>query len=429
MSIQFKNGFYYVIINYRDHNNKKKNKWYKTDCRNMTQAEKWERNKRTDLERGDSVIGDKMRVEAFLNQWFEAIIVPKKRPSTIAYYKSLIATVSKGIGNAVLDKVSPIDIQTFINLELKRKIEPKWKEKTTKKPHIAPKKIEKTVSISTVKKEFDLLRYALDKAVAWGLIPKNPCDSVELPDNNKTEQKVYTPALAQTAQDKAKGEEIEVPILLGIQCGLRRGEVCGLRWSDINLKDKSVHINKSLDRMKIADAKEYEEKDGYEVIWESQYNSRSKSILVLGPVKTDESEGYIPLPENVVTILTALKKQQKKNKLKSPKYHDLDFVLCKENGLPWDPDYLYNQFIDFLDMNGLPKIRFHDLRHTHATLLLRSKVDIKIVSQKLRHKKASFTADTYQHVSEDMQQETADIMDKMFSGLDKRLDATKKPAR
>lgn len=145
------------------------------------------------------------------------------------------------------------------------------------------------------------------------------------------------------------------------------------------------------------------------------YTAKTKTVLALGPVKTDESEGYIPLGENVIHVLKKEKLRQKKYALEYGKaYKALDFVWCHNFGSPFDPVYLYNQFTKMLEDNNLRKIRFHDLRHTHATLLLRSHVDIKIVSQKLRHKKSSFTQETYQHVAEDMQQETANIMDEMF---------------
>jgi integrase len=104
------------------------------------------------------------------------------------------------------------------------------------------------------------------------------------------------------------------------------------------------------------------------------YTSKTKNVLALGPVKTDESEGYIPLSENIIRVL------KKKRKIASKKYtleygaayKSFDFIWCRDFGSPFDPNYLYNQFTKMLADNNLRKIRFHDLHHTHATLLLQS---------------------------------------------------------
>jgi len=121
------------------------------------------------------------------------------------------------------------------------------------------------------------------------------------------------------------------------------------------------------------------------------------------------------LQKNVVHILRVERTQEKRLQLEyGAAYKELDFVWCHPPRIPYDPDHLYKHFIKLLETNEMPIIRFHDLRHTHATLLLRSKVNIKGVSKNLRHTKASFTQNTYQHVENDMLQETADIMDKLF---------------
>lgn len=192
-------------------------------------------------------------------------------------------------------------------------------------------------------------------------------------------------------------------------CGLRRGEICGLRWEDINFKEKSAFIRNSLSL------------------------NRETKQLELGPVKTDDSEGYISLPNVVGLVLESELKRQKLNKIQlGPCFKKIEYVCCHKDGSPLYPSSLYQNFVRFIKRQNqsvdsdetiieedkeklkLPVIRIHDMRHTHATLLLRQHIDIKIVSKKLRHKKASFTADYYQHVTNDMQNETATAMDDMF---------------
>lgn len=197
MSIQKKGDIYYVVITYKDANNKKKHKWHNSGP-SIKEAQRFERELRTDIDRGDKVISDKIKVEQFLNQWLKDVIAPKKRPATTSCYQSLIKNIVLGIGNVELDKLTGIKIQQYLNKELKRKITPKYSETPKKKSYKEPKKIEKTISATSVRKQYSLLKQALDKAIAWGLIPKNPCTSVDPPENNKPKQAAYTPEEAQT---------------------------------------------------------------------------------------------------------------------------------------------------------------------------------------------------------------------------------------
>ena len=223
-----------------------------------------------------------------------------------------------------------------------------------------------------------------------------------------------------------------LPAALGFLVGLRRGEICALRFQDIDLESKSACIRHSLDRMKKADAEKLF--DEGKITWFGRAAKKGDSVLVLGPLKTDSSEGYVPLPDIVVNAIKEEQKIKKRQKLKfGMSYKDNDFLWTTDDGNPQDPDHLYHGFkLLISNYNAkiaadeeltdeqkaeltLPTIRPHDMRHTHATLLLRSKIDIKIVSKKIRHKRASFTADYYQHVSNDMQNETATAMDALFT--------------
>jgi integrase len=246
MSIQKKGDTYYVVVMYRDLNDKKKYKWYNAGP-SISIAEKMERSIRTDIERGDKVISPRMKLDQFLNQWLETAIAPKKRPSTVAFYGSLMKNVSAGIGNVDLDKLTTIKIQQYLNKELKRKVKPQYIENPKRKPHKEPLKIEKTISPTSVRKQFSMLKQSLDKAVQWGLIPKNPCGAVDPPANSKPKQAAYSPEEAQRLLDVAKDTMLNIPVMLGIQCGLRRGEVCGLRWQDVNLGTGKAFINKTLE--------------------------------------------------------------------------------------------------------------------------------------------------------------------------------------
>ena len=232
--------------------------------------------------------------------------------------------------------------------------------------------------------------------------------------------------------DSAIGTEMYIPTLFGFTVGLRRGEICGLRLQDIDLKNKFASITHSLDRMKLADAERLKKEN--KVVWFGRPAKKGGTVLALGPLKTDASEGYVPLPDLAIEAIKKEILEKKKQKLKLGKsYKALGFLWSTDDGLPQDPDHLYHGFQLLIKNHNkkiaadekltkkqkeeqtLPMIRPHDMRHTHATLLLRKKIDIKIVSQKLRHKRSSFTQDYYQHVQDDMQSETATAMDELFT--------------
>jgi integrase len=425
MSVQKKGDNYFAVVMYRDELGKKKYKWVNAGP-SIREAEKLERRIRADLERGEISFAEKMTLKKYLDKWLETAIKPIRRSSTYDNYKSTVNNITKNLGSLILEKLKPMQIQEHFNKELARGLKP-----------------------TSVRLQYSILNEAMEKAIQWQLIPKNPCIGTEPPSKNKPNSAAFTPQQSQLLLDAAQRTPLYLGIALGVLCGLRRGEICGLRWQDIH--GNSAKIQHSLDRMNVDEAKKIESNKNYAVFWSAQHKEDSKTVLVLGPVKTEESEADIPLPEIVTNELKVTQLSQKLHKQQMGEaYQDNDLVFCWESGIPYDPDYFYkaykkmiksyNQQIDADDKikpEGkeslkLPVLRLHDLRHTHATLLLRNKVDTKVVSRQLRHKRSSFTADVYQHVTKDIQSETANVMDDMFGkkqkneGLENGLEETKK---
>ncbi|MBU2701754.1 integrase [Sporomusaceae bacterium BoRhaA] len=425
MSVQKKGDNYYAVVMYRDEFGKKKYKWVLAGT-SSREAERLERKLRADMERGELVFSNKVTLKSFMEEWMDTAIKPKKRPSTVAFYQYHVDAICKEIGNVDLDKLTPLRVEKWLN-----------------------KQEESGLSSTTIHGRFGTLKTALKKAVQWRSIIHNPCEAIEAPSKNRPKNATLTPDEAEHLMDLLQNSEIYLPTIIGIQCALRRGEVCGLRWQDIDLKNKKAFIKHSLDRMDVETAPREEKKGNVIPIWETT-TEKSKTVLTLGKVKTDESENFISLPNVVLNLLKKEKLVQKQNKLSlGPAYHDVDFVWSKTNGLPQDPDHLYHAFTKMIKRHNsvieiiqkcdkltaeqkkhhqcLPLVRFHDLRHTHATLLLRNKVDTKVVSRQLRHRQASFTANYYQHVTKDMIDEPANVMDKIFGnknieGLEKGLE-------
>lgn len=413
-----KGNEYYAVIYYRDEFNVARKKWIKAGS-SQKEAERLERQFRTDLERGDASIPKKITVREYLNQWLEDIVRPNRRPSTYDNYRYAILSINNLLGDIQLNRLKPINIRKYFD-SVRLRVKP-----TTAHNHYA------------------VLNAALRDAVTeYKLITRNPCEAVPAPRKNKPKSGAYTLEQTQRILDLVQGTEIYICILLGALCGLRRGEICGLRWQDVDVEGKRAYIRHSLDRLPVRYARTMPQGSEHIPLWDCMKNESASTVLALGPTKTEESENSIVLPDFVVREMTDIKQEQELNKIQmGDAYKGLDFVCSWEDGTPFDPDFIYKKFhkilkkynaelaekrrkaegIDAADTQNdekipddLPLLRIHDLRHTAATMMLQANVDVKIVSRTLRHSRSSFTRDVYQHVLEDMQERPATVMDTLF---------------
>ncbi|MFC0559704.1 site-specific integrase [Halalkalibacter alkalisediminis] len=173
--------------------------------------------------------------------------------------------------------------------------------------------------------------------------------------------------------------------------GMRKQEVLGLRWKDIYVDEKVCHIQQTVT----------ETSGGYKVLFRG---------------KTDTSLGKVALPDKAFEYLRRQKVQQENDKnLLGDHYNDQDLVFCRKDGGVLKPSLLNNGFKLCINHIGLPYIRFHDLRHTHATYLLSKGINPKVVQERLRHKDIRTTLGIYGHVTLTMQKEAADLLDKSFN--------------
>src|SRR5690606_37348817 len=190
--------------------------------------------------------------------------------------------------------------------------------------------------------------------------------------------------------ETARRSRYYIPILLAIATGMRRGEILALRWEDVDLEGGRISVRQTL--VKTGDGLQFTDPK----------TDRSRRVIRIGPL--------------LVQALRRLRAQQAQEKLRlGPAYLDRGLGCAQANGKPYDPAEFSKAFTSLAKRAGFPDLRFHDLRHSHATLLLRDGTPIKAVAERLGHASAAFTLDTYGHSLPDMQEAAARVVDALLS--------------
>jgi len=247
------------------------------------------------------------------------------------------------------------------------------------------------LSPRTVKHIHSALNGALRQAVKERLLLHNPCEGVELPRKVNREMRTFSREDLQLFLAKTKNHPHYPAFLLTIGTGLRRGELLGLRWSDVDFHKGMLSIKQQI--------------------------VRGRHGLLFGEPKTPKSKRSIALHKELIDVLKAHKKQQNEVRLLlGAAYADHGLVFCREDGMPLDPCQFARQFGAAVKRAGLEKIRFHDLRHSYATLSLEAGVSLKAIQEVLGHTSITMTGDIYGHVTERMRQEAADKIGAVLVG-------------
>ena len=263
---------------------------------------------------------------------------------------------------------------------MKNHITPYFKPKKLKLIDVTPKHIQdyynflldKGLCPASVKRHHANIRKALQDAMELNMIPYNAADRTKLPKQQQYHANTYDDKQLIKLLKVAKGTPIESAIMLSVNYGLRRGEVAGLMWSNVNLDERELYIK----------------------------NTRitAKSEIFQESTKTSSSYRTLPIEQEMYDYLTELKQKQEDNKkFYGNAYCDSGFVCCYDNGEPLKVSYISHAFSDLLKKNNLPHIRFHDLRHSTATALLRSGVNLKVIQEILGHSTMATTANFYLH--------------------------------
>jgi integrase len=325
-----------------------------------------------DAARGIVVDDKNLTVSEYLDRFLEDVQRGSVRESTYSRDKYLIT-------NHVKPALGRVKLKNFGAMHLQRL----YREKRDAAG----------LSASTVQKIHHILHKALAQAVRWDLIARNPSDAVKAPRPTSEEMRPLSAEEVRKLLEAAHGDRLEALYVLAVTTGMRRGELLGLKWSDIDLKNGRLSIRRALTR-----------------------TDNGKRVALAEP-KTRGSRRNVRLTQRAVEALRShLERQLAEIEVAGDFYEDHGLVFTTEAGTPINPSNLRQRsFAPLLKKAGLPHIRFHDLRHTCATLLLSKGVHPKFVQELLGHATIAITLDTYSHVMPGMGDQAATAMDQALS--------------
>ena len=311
-------------------------------------------------------------VSSWMKMWYEVYAEPRIRPNTKAYYTNYIENhIIPGIGSVPLDKLTTIQIQRFYNnLQKSGRVQRK---------NFPPLK-DASLSPRVVRGVHTLLHNCLEQAVAERLLLANPAQGCKLPQLEKREMKILPQEKIGMYLAEAERRGLLAAFYLELTTGLRRGELLALQWTGLDVESKTLSITKQVNRI--------------------------NGELVVSPPKTRNSVRTLALPQQAVDLLIAEHKKHSRNSYMFP---------SPKTGTMYDPDAFRRTHDKILKAIGAEHIRFHDLRHTFATLSLKSGVDVKTLSGALGHYSAGFTLNTYTHATAQMKQDAADTIGGVIS--------------
>ena len=344
----------------------------------------------TEVDQGVYTEPEKMTVGTWLDIWLEEYKTDVK-PNTIDQYSYQIRMHLKpAFGAILLSELTAPMVQKLYNSRLKpytikqKMCNGKWK--TIKKPKLSAKSIKNIHSV---------LHEALDKAVELKYIRYNVSDAATLPKVIKKEMHPVEGEKVKEFLNAIKGNPMENLFYVTSFTGLRQGEALGLTWDCIDFEKKTMRVYRQL-----------------------QKERKVNGIYRFVSLKNDKQWVFM-LADNVINVLQKVKKKQAEWKLAAgERWNQKDnFVFSDELGNHLSKCTVYENLKRCAKAAGIPETRFHDLRHTYATLALEQGTDIKTVSANLGHATVAFTLDVYGHVTEKMQQDSANRMQRYLESI------------
>jgi integrase len=294
----------------------------------------------------------------FLREWLAHASRGRRQRTRDAYKITVERHLIPALGRLKLSELRPLHVERFITAQHAQGLAP-----------------------ATVSKHFWTLHKALDRAVAWGKLVRNPADQVEKPGMQTSHVRTFDVAEQSRLLGRAVGTWLYGPIVLALATGMRRGEIVALHWRDVDLKGGVLAVRRSTEE--------------------------SSAGVEVGATKTDASVRRVRIPENVVAFLADHRVKQRQLADAVSTYRDHGLVFPRDDGNPRRPSSVTAAFAGVCQALEIEEGHFHCLRHTFATEMLRAGVPVKVVSEMLGHASVATTLRIYAHVLADMQEAAA----------------------
>ena len=338
-------------------------KYFKTqrECRD------WLKETRDQIDDGLTLEGAQINVDKYMREWMEAHKL-RIRPKTAFQYNQIVEQhIIPFLGKIKLKELRPDHIQSLYSSKLKDG----GSERTVLMIHA-------------------VIHRALEQALKWGLVGRNVADAVTRPRFKKKEMKTLDDNQARSFLSSLKGTRYDAFFWVAITTGLRQGELLGLKWADVDWRNRCIHVQRQVQRL-------------------------SHGGLSFVPPKSASGNRTIVLGNAVLDKLREHMEYQDTEKSFAGKdWQEFDLIFPSDVGTPSDHRNVYRAFKILLKKAGMPDIRFHDLRHTAATLLLQQGVNPKVVQERLGHSDVTLTLNTYSHVMPSMQDDAAEKLDQLL---------------
>ncbi|WP_163554270.1 tyrosine-type recombinase/integrase [Candidatus Frankia alpina] len=320
-------------------------------------------------ELGVNVTAERRTTAVWLGEWLEIKEGDGTRASTLRAYRWLINThIIPVIGRVQLGKLTPLDVRRLVS--------------TARKAGL---------SAGSVRHVHSLIRNSLAEAERLDLVARNVAKAVKAPPVPHREVRALRPEEARRLVEVLRGERLEAVFACGLMLGLRRGEILGLRWTDVDLGGATLHVRQTLQRV-----------DG---------------SLRFVPAKTDRSHRKLPIPPRLVTILRRHRATQTAERTGlGDAWTETGLVFTSSVGTPLEPRNVNRRFEVLRRQADLPWLRLHDLRHAFASMLFAEGVPARTVMELLGHSTIQLTMNTYTHVMPETQRDAVDRLDRIFGG-------------
>lgn len=292
--------------------------------------------------------------------------------------------INPTLGDLIITKLRPLHIEQAVAI---------WR----KQPHAkdAKKAHKRCISQRTVHHVYSTLRTALNQAQRWNVVAHNPCANVERVAKGRSTGKAIDEAQAVSLLGMLAGDTLEYPTLLALMTGLRRGELLGLSWQDVDLEKGAVRVRRSLEVVALHE-------------------------LRFKEPKTAKSSRTVALPAQTVGALKRHRAQRREHMMRHRDvWVENDLVFPWLDGTPWHPKRFSAAFHRRMKQLGVD-VSFHGLRHSYASILLRAGTPLKVASEALGHSSVAITADIYTHVLGEIQRDAADRLGAAFAQAEKR---------